>query len=99
MTTDHLSNAESLLLKLTTAALISAANVAAYADPQTEKEPKENFIQTEITVGAPVLYVRTTNAQGTSSSVSAYGYFLDAALCPFQTSCATLGTHSHLDIK
>lgn len=79
--------------------MISTASLAAFANPTTEKEQKENLIQTEITVGTPVLYVRTTNAQGTSSSVSAYGYFLDAALCPLQTSCATLSTHSHLDIK
>lgn len=70
------------------------------ADSEEKAQNKpEKSIVTEISVGLPVLYFRNMSAQGASTSLSIFGYFVDVGFCPTSRFCGTLASHSHVDIR
>lgn len=70
----------------------------ANSEEKAQNKPEKSIV-TEISVGLPVLYFRNISAQGTSTSLSIFGYFVDVGFCPTSRFCGTLASHSHVDIR
>lgn len=83
-------------IKLIALFVCSAWTAPALAE---EQEQIQNPVKTEIGIGIPILFLTNSTAQGSSTTLSLFGFFIDAAFCPIARLCGTLTTHANVDIK